>query len=143
MKLILSVLLVLHGLIVAGQSAGGFGAMIPKEIQNPSFISWFPINMGRSWLFSLFGLQNSLPAYRISGILWLFGGLMLVAAGLGMFGILVPVVWWRGLAIAGAAISLFMLLVYFHPLMIIGTASSVAILVALGWFHWTATNLVT
>jgi hypothetical protein len=140
MKILISVLLVLHGLIVAGQSAGSFGAMIPKEVQNPSFISWFPINMGRSWLFSLLGLQNSLPAYRISGILWLLGGLMLVAAGLGMFGILVPVVWWRSLAIAGAAISLFMLLLYFHPLMIIGTASSVAVLVAFGWLHWTAVS---
>ena len=140
MKLLISVLLILHGLIVAGQSAGSFGATIPNEVQNPSFISWFPINMGRSWLFSLFGLQNSLPAYRISGILWLIGGLILVAAGLGMFGILVPVVWWRGLAIAGAAISLFMLLLYFHPLMIIGTASSVAVLVTFGWLHWTAAN---
>jgi hypothetical protein len=142
MKLLISVLLILHGLIVAGQSAGSFGATIPNEVQNPSFISWFPINMGRSWLFSLFGLQNSLPTYRISGFLWLIGGLILVAAGLGMFGILVPVVWWRGLGIAGAAISLFMLLLYFHPLTIIGTASSVAVLVTFGWFHWTAANVL-
>jgi hypothetical protein len=142
MKLLISVLLILHGLIVAGQSAGSFGATIPNEVQNPAFISWFPINMGRSWLFSLFGLQNSLPAYRISGILWLIGGLILVAAGLGMFGILVPVVWWRGLAIAGAAISLFMLLLYFHPLMILGTVSSVAVLVTLGWLRWTAANFL-
>jgi hypothetical protein len=136
MKILISVLLILHGLIVAGQSAGSFGARIPNEVQNPAFISWFPINMGRSWLFSLFGLQNSLPSYRVSGMLWLIGGLMLVAAGLGIFGFLVPVVWWRGLAITGAAISLFMLLLYFHPLMIIGTASSIAVLMAFGWFHW-------
>ena len=142
MKLLISVLLILHGLIVAGQSAGSFGATIPNEVQNPAFISWFPINMGRSWLFSLFGLQNSLPAYRMSGILWLIGRLILVAAGLGMFGIFVPVVWWRGLAIAGAAISLFMLLLYFHPLMIIGTASSVAVLIAFGWLRWTAASFL-
>jgi hypothetical protein len=142
MKLLISVLLILHGLIVAGQSAGSFGATIPNEIQNPSFISWFPINMGRSWLFSLFGLQNSLPAYRMSGILWLLGGLLLAVAGLGMFDILVPVVWWRGLALAGAAISLFMLLLYFHPLTIIGTASSVAVLIAFGWLRWTAAGFL-
>ena len=142
MKLLISVLFILHGLIVAAQSAGSFGAMIPNEIQNPAFVSWFPINMGRSWLFSLFGLQNSVTAYRISGVLWLFGGLMLVAAGLGVFGILVPVVWWRGLSLAGAAISLFMLLLYFHPLMIIGTASSVAVLIAFGWLRWTAASFL-
>lgn len=142
MKLLISVLLILHGLIVAGQSAGSFGAMIPSEVPNPSFVSWFPINMGRSWLFSALGLNNSFPAYRMSGMLWLIGGLMLVAAGLGMFGFVVPVVWWRGLAITGAAVSLFMLLLYFHPLMIIGTASSVAVLVAFGWLRWTAANFL-
>jgi hypothetical protein len=142
MKLLISVLLIVHGLIVAGQSAGSFGATIPNEVQNPSFISWCPINMGRSWLFSVLGIQNSLPAYRISGILWLIGGLVLVAAGLGMFGILVPVVWWRSLALAGAAISLFMLLLYFHPLMIIGTASSVAVLITFGWLPWTAASFL-
>jgi hypothetical protein len=142
MKILISVLIILHGLIVAGQAAGSFGAQVPIEVPNPSFVSWYPINMGRSWLFSALGLNNSLPAYRISGILWLIGGLVLVAAGLGVFGILVPVAWWRGLAIAGAMISLFMLLLYFHPLMIIGTASSIAVLVAVGWFHWPAVGLL-
>lgn len=142
MKLLISVLLVLHGLIVAGQSAGSFGAQVPSEVPNPSFVSWYPINMGRSWLFSVLGIQNSLPAYRLGGILWLIGGLLLVAGGIGVFGILVPVVWWRGLALAGAAISLLMLLLYFHPLMIIGTASSIAVLVALGWFHWPTVSLL-
>ena len=41
MKLLISVLLILHGLIVAGQSAGSFGANIPNEVQNPSFITGF------------------------------------------------------------------------------------------------------
>jgi hypothetical protein len=78
----------------------------------------------------------------MSGILWLIGGLLLVAAGIGVFGILVPIAWWRGLALAGAAISLFMLLLYFHPLMIIGTASSVAVLIAFGWLRWTAASFL-
>ena len=142
MKLLISVLLIVHGLIVAGQSAGSFGATIPSEVPNPSFVSWFPINMGRSWLFSALGLNNSFPAYRISGMLWLIGGLVLVAAGLSVFGILVPVTWWQGLAIAGAALSLFMLLLYFHPLMIIGIASSVALLIAFGWLRWTAASFL-
>ena len=98
--------------------------------------------MGRSWLFSALGLNNSFPAYRISGMLWLIGGLVLVAAGLSVFGILVPVTWWQGLAIAGAALSLFMLLLYFHPLMIIGIASSVALLIAFGWLRWTAASFL-
>ena len=142
MKLLISVLLIIHGLIVAGQSAGSFGSSIPNELQNPSFVSWWPISMGRSWLFSWLGLEKTLGVYRIGGLLWLAGGIALVAAGLSVWGLVIPADWWRGLAIGGAAISLFMLAVYFHPITIIGTASSLAVLVALLWAKWPPTGLI-
>lgn len=142
MKLLISVLLIIHGLIVAGQSAGSFGSTIPNELQNPSFVSWWPINMGRSWLISWLGLDRTLAAYRFGGLLWLVGGILLVAAGLGIFGFIIPADWWRSLAIGGAAISLFMLAIYFHPITIIGTASSLAVLIALLWVHWPPASLV-
>ena len=142
MKLLIAILLVIHGLIVAGQASGSFGSTVPKEVPNPAFVSWWPINMGRSWLFSWLGLGHTPATYRMSGLLWLAGGIALVAAGLGIFGFVVPSEWWRGLAIAGAAISLFMLAVYFHPLTIIGTASSLAVLVALLWFQWPPATLI-
>lgn len=141
MKLLISILLIIHGLIVAGQSAGSFGSTIPGEVQNPIFVSWWPINMGRSWLFSWLGLDKTLAIYRIGGVLWLIGGIALVAAGLSLLGFVVPTDWWRGLAVGGAAISLFMLAIYLHPIMIIGTASSLAILVALLWLRWSPMNL--
>ncbi len=37
MKLLISVLLIVHGLIVAGQSAGSFGATIPNEVPKSFF----------------------------------------------------------------------------------------------------------
>ena len=142
MKLLISVLLILHGLIVAGQSAGSFGSTIPNELQNPSFVSWWPINMGRSWLFSWLGLDKTLVAYRLGGLLWLAGGIALVAAGLGVLGWIVPTDWWQSLAIGGGAVSLIMLAIYFHPITIIGTASSIAVLVALLWAKWPPASLV-
>ena len=142
MKLLISVLLIIHGLIVAGQAAGGFGSTIPREIQNPSFMSWWPIGLGRSWLFSWLGLEKTLAVYRIGGLFWLAGGIALVAAGLGVLGFGVPTTWWRDLAIGGAAISIIMLTIYFHPMTIIGTASSLAILIALLWAKWPPTHLV-
>ena len=142
MKLLISVLLILHGLIVAGQSVGSFGSTIPNELQNPSFVSWWPINMGRSWLFSWLGLEKTLVTYRIGGLLWLAGGIALVAAGLGVLGWIVPTDWWRSLAIGGGAVSLIMLAIYFHPITIIGTASSIAVLVALLWAKWPPASLV-
>ena len=142
MKLLIAVLLIIHGLIVAGQAAGSFGSTIPKELQNPAFVSWWPISMGRSWLFSWLGLEKTLAVYRIGGLLWLAGGIALVAAGLGVWGFVIPPDWWRGLAISGAALSLFMLAVYFHPITIIGTASSLAVLIALLWAKWPPTGLI-
>ena len=67
MKLLISALLIIHGLIVASQAAGSFGSMIPAELRNPSFVNWWPINMGRSWLFSWLGLEKTLAVYRIGG----------------------------------------------------------------------------
>ena len=142
MKLLISILLILHGLIVAGQATGSFGSAIPNEIQNPTFVSWWPVNMGRSWLFSWLGLEKIPAVYRIGGLLWLAGGIALVAAGLSLLGFIVPTAWWRDLAVAGGAISLFMLTIYLHPLMIIGTASSVAVLAALLWAKSPLASLV-
>jgi hypothetical protein len=67
---------------------------------------------------------------------------LLLAAGLSVLGILLPVDWWRELAVAGAVVSLLMLFVYLHPLMIVGTASSLTVLIALVWFRWPAVNVV-
>ena len=142
MKLLISILLIIHGLIVAGQAAGSFGSTIPNELQNPTFVSWWPINMGRSWLFSWLGFDRTLAVYKLGGVFWLAGGLALVAAGLGVLGFVIPTDWWRELAIGGAAISLFMLILYFHPITIIGTASSLAVLIALLWAKWPPTSLV-
>lgn len=136
MKILIGILLILHGLIVVGQSAGSFGSTLPNEIQNPAFVSWWPVNMGRSWLFSWLGLEKTLATYRIGGVIWLVGGIVLVAAGLGLLGLIIPTDWWRDLAVAGGAISLFMLVIYLHPLMIIGTASSLAVIVSLLWTKW-------
>jgi hypothetical protein len=72
----------------------------------------------------------------------LVGGIALIAAGLGISGFLIPIDWWRSLAIGGAAISLFMLAIYFHPITIIGTASSLGVLIALLWAEWPPTSLV-
>ena len=142
MKILIGVLLIIHGLIVAGQGAGSFGSTLPSELKNPSFVSWWPINLGRSWLFTWLDLDNNLTVYRIGGLLWLVGGIALITAGLGILGFIIPPDLWRGLAVAGGVISLFMLALYFHPLSIIGFASSVAILVALLWLHWPPTSLI-
>jgi hypothetical protein len=141
MKFGIGILLILHGLIVAAQSSGNFGPTTPGGLQNPSWVSWWPMNLGRSWLLGWLGLERA-PVSWMVGILWLAGGIALTAAGLGAMGIIIPSDWWRSLAVSGAAISLAMLIVYLHPLTILGTVLSVVILVALLWVRWPSQLLI-
>jgi hypothetical protein len=130
MKILFAVLLVVHGFIVAAQSSGSFHPS--AGVKNPSWLTWWPVNLGQSWLLSPSGLEQTLIA-RAGGLLWLAAGIALAAAGLGVFGILVPPGWWRSLALAGAIISLGMLALYLHPFYGIGLGASTILLIALVW----------
>lgn len=141
MRLLIAVILIIHGLITAAQSSGSFGSSPSAGLQNPAWVGWWPINLGRSWLLSWLGLERT-PITWIGGLVWLAGGVALVAAGLGVLGFIIPIDWWRSLAVGGAAISLFMLVVYLHPLAIIGTGLSAAILFALLWADWPPPSLL-
>ena len=141
MKFLVAVILIIRRLITAAQSSGSFGSSGSGGVQNPSWLSWWPTALSRSWLLSSLSLEKA-PLTRIGGLLWLAGGIALATAGLGILGFIVPTDWWRALAIASAAISLYMLVVYLHPLMILGTGLSIAILVALLWAYWPPTSLI-
>jgi len=131
------IILILHGLIVAAQSAGSFGP--GSGVKNPSWVDWWPTALGESWALSKLGLERSAVSW-LGGLLWLVSGLLLIAAGLGVLDVLIPHSAWRSLAVAGAGISLFMLFVYLHPLLIIGVLLDVAILVAILWADWPAAS---
>jgi len=133
MKIIIAVLLIIHGLIVTAQSSGSFNPV--GGIKNPSWLSWWPSNLGQSWLLSPLGIERTWIA-RAGGFLWLVAGIALVAAGLGALGFIVPQDWWRGLALFGAAISLLMLVIFLHPFYSTGISASAILLVALLWEGW-------
>ena len=141
MKYLIGLLLIVHGFITASQSGGSFSASPSGGVQNPAWVAWWPVSLGRSWLLSWLGLEKA-PLTWVAGLLWLAGGIALVAAGLGVMGFIVPTEWWRVLAISGAAVSLFVLIVYLHPLMILGTLASITVLVALLWASGPATAFV-
>jgi hypothetical protein len=132
-RLLIGGMLIVHGLIVAAQSTGAFGG--GKAIANPSWLKWWPTSLGQSWLLAGLGLEQTVAAW-FAGLLWLIAGVALVAAGLGIFGVLGPQGWWRTLAIGGAGMSLLMLLFYLHPFYGIGIGASAAILLALLWADW-------
>ena len=133
MKILIGILLIVHGLIVSSQSSISFNPV--GGTQNPLWLNLWPSNLGQSWLLSSLGIERSLLA-RAGGFLWLAAGIALVAAGLGVLGIIVPQAWWRSFALAGGVISLVMLAIYLHPLYGIGIGASLVVLVALFWQSW-------
>lgn len=128
MKILIAILLIVHGLIVAAQSSSSFNPV--GGVRNPAWLSWWPAGLGQSWLLSALGIEHSLLA-RAGGLLWLAAGLALAAAGLGLLGWIVPPAWWRPLALAGAGISLALLAVYLHPFYAVGIGASAILLVAI------------
>ncbi len=132
MKIIIAVLLIVHGLIVAGQSSASFHPT--GGVQNPAWLNWWPAGLGQSWLLS--GVETTLVV-RFGGLVWLAAGLALIASGLALLKLLIPFEHWRVLALTGAILSLAMLLLYLHPFYVIGIASSAVLLAALFFKNWT------
>ena len=139
MKIVVSVLLIIHGLITASQASGSFNPT--GGVPNPKWISWWPIPLGQSWLLARFGLEGSFLGY-LAGVLWLIAGVSLIADGLGLLGLIVPTSWWRALAGTGAVISLVLFVIYVHPLYAIGIGANIAILLVLLWLKWPPVNVL-
>jgi hypothetical protein len=133
MKVVIALLFILHGLITAAFSGGSFKPWPPVE--NPGWLNFWPTRMGQSWLFPG-AVAESLPVMLLGGILFLFSGVALVAAGLGLLGWIIPQAVWPLLAALGAAGCLLMLLINFHPFYLVGILGNAAILYSLLVAHW-------
>lgn len=133
MKIVFGILLLLHGFIVAAQSSGSFKPT--SGAANPAWMTWFPVNLGQSWLFTKLNIASS-AGVKALGVVWLIAGVALMLAALGVFGFLVPASWWRILALAGAVLSLVLLTLYFHPFYLVGFGASLLLLIALVSKNW-------
>jgi hypothetical protein len=138
-KILVGLLLGLHGLITALQSTGSFNSTGGSP--NPKWLSWWPTNLGESWLFSRLGLEKSLVG-TLAGLVWLISGAALIAAALGLFGFIVPSPWWRLLAGVGAVLSLFLFIFYAHPLFALGIGANLAVLIVLLWAKWPSAGVL-
>jgi hypothetical protein len=133
MRIVIAVLLVIHGLITASQAAGSFKPT--GGVPNPSWLSWWPTPLGQSWILARVGAERSVLGF-LAGLLWVIAAACIIGAALGLLGFIVPTAWWRPLAGAGAIISLVLFMVYAHPLYAVGIGADVAILLVLLWLKW-------
>ena len=115
---ILAGLFVVHGLITLGNGLGavadgGRKAWADPGLANAAWLSWWPINLGRSWLVDAAQLGPS--GYALGGLIWLISGLAFAGAGLGLFGVPGLKGLWQPLALAGSGFGLTAVALFFHP----------------------------
>lgn len=94
----------------------------------------------RSWLLPRLGLNP--PAVQWIGItLVALATLGFVLAGLGAFGVAGLTAIWRTVAVVSAGVSL-LLVLFWHPWLIVGVLIDIRILVALLWENWPSAELI-
>jgi hypothetical protein len=126
--IVVGLFLVAHGLIT---TMIGVGAVSNGPAQAlPSWFGWWPGPFGRSWLID--GLHFGTPVAVAGGVVWLASGVLLIGAGLGYLGVGPLREGWPLLAVAGGALGLLAVAVYFHPLYLIAGAINLALLL-LAW----------
>lgn len=133
LRIVIALVLIVHGI---GHSLGWFPAFGWAKAEHWSEQSWLLSNiLGPS-------------ATRWIGItIWLVALVGFLAAGLGLFGILVPATWWRTLAVVSAIVSLVGLALFWNAfpglLNKVGAIGvDVAALVALLWARWPPAEMV-
>lgn len=97
-------------------------------------LSW-PFDMARSWLVT--GAGFDVPLVRVVGIaLMAVVFLGFVLAALSTVGLLVPATLWSGLLIGSAVASAVMLALFFSPLLLLGFAIDLVVLVMVSASIW-------
>jgi hypothetical protein len=129
LRTLIGVLLVLHGLI------HGILALIPNPDAAKPVVATFFSAWAGSWLRS--GLSDR-TLQTIAIALAVVAGTGFLAAGLALFGFVLPHDWWRPLALASSAVSLVLCVLFWNVYLIVGPVVAVGIIVALGLFQWPA-----
>ena len=127
MTTIVAIFLILHGLVHA------ILAMVPNLHAPEAGSSRF---FFRSWLLSGLGLPES-AGKTFAIILSATATIGFIATGLALLDFLVPFDWWRTLAIASAAVSLLLLVIFWNSYLIVGIVIDIVILVIGIFTNWT------
>ena len=135
MKIIIALFLIAHGLVHAGLAAA------PNPNDTEAKPGAFFTSPERSWLLPQLGL-NAAAVQWIGIILVAVATLGFVLAGLGVFGVPGLAEIWRTMAVISAAVSLLLLVLFWHPWIIVGALIDIGILIALLWVDWPSEELL-
>ena len=129
LKILFGVFLIAHGLVHAILAA----APIPNDPESKP--GAFFTASDRSWLLPQLGMNASTVQW-IGIILVALSTLGFVLAGLGVFGVPGLTTVWRTVAVVSSCTSLLLLILFWHPWIIVGVLIDVGILVSLLWAKW-------
>ncbi len=135
LKTILALFLIAYGLVPAGLAAAP-NPNDPDEKPGAFFTS-----ISRSWLLPRFGLNASAVQW-IGIILVALATLGFVLAGLGVFGVSGLTAVWRTVAVVSFGVSLMLLVLFWHPWLVVGVLLDVGLLIALLWAKWPPVDLI-
>ena len=117
----LGIFLILHGLVHSGLAA----APVPND--QASKPGAFFTDPARSWFLTRLGFSSK--AIAITGIsLVALATIGFVLAGLGVLGVAGLAGVWLQLGVASAAVSLFLLAIFWHPWLVVGILIDIGIL---------------
>jgi hypothetical protein len=126
LTVILAIFLILHGLVHA------ILAFAPVPNEPDAKPGAFFTTSSRSWLLARLGINDSLVQW-IGIILVVLSTLGFILAGLGVLGALGLNTVWETIAIVSAAVSLLLLILFWHTWLIVGVLIDVGVLLALLW----------
>jgi hypothetical protein len=133
LRILFGLFLIAHGLTT--MSLATVPVPAAGALHTPFFPAWWRPNVDNTWPASRLGLPDGFV--RTAGwILWLGALVLLAAAGAGLFGLLGLHAIWQILAAVGAAASLLLLALYWHPWLILGLLINIFVLLGVyaGWF---------
>ncbi|MCP4166328.1 MAG: hypothetical protein GY759_10595 [Chloroflexi bacterium] len=128
-KILFALFLIAHGLVHAGLAA----APIPKDPE-PKPGAFFT-DTSRSWLLPQLGLNASTVQW-VGILLVVLATVGFVFAGLGVLGAPGLSTIWRIVAVVSSCLSLLLLVLFWHPWLLVGILIDVGILIALLWVKW-------
>ena len=132
---IFAVFLIVHGLVHTGLAA----APIPNDPDSKPG-SFFTAT-ARIWLLPRLGLNAS--AVQWVGILLVaLVTLGFILAGLGVLGVPGLNTIWRTIAVVSACLSLLLLILFWHPWLVVGVLIDIGILITLLWAKWPPLTMI-
>jgi hypothetical protein len=128
---VLAALFLLHGSITTLVGApvvadGGRMAWASPGLANASWLSWWPTSLGRSWAADVARLGPT--GYALGSLVWVASGAAFLGAGLGLLGMPGLSDLWQPLALAGGALGLVAVVLFFHPWYLVALLINLAVI---------------